>query len=244
MRYWSASPGRSRSSAVLPSFVCIGAQKAATTWLYAQLKGHPQVFLPATKELNFFYRDLPASWYAQQFADAAGTQAAGDISPNYMVLPGVAERMHAVLPEARLICLLREPVARARSQYQMAVDLGNIPAGTPFLEAFRGNLQYLQERGQYVELLERFTRHYPLGSKLQVFLYDDLLEDPARFLGAIHAWIGVAPMEAGADLRERVDGAGREFKLDTVAEREVREFYRPHVEALERYLGRDLPGWR
>lgn len=229
---------------MLPSFVCIGAQKAATTWLYAQLKRHPQVFLPATKELNFFYRDLPPAWYERHYAETAPGQAAGDISPNYMVLPGVAERMHALLPEARLICILREPVARARSQYQMAVGLGNIPAATPFTEAFRGNLQYLRERGQYVDLLERFTRHYPLGTRLQVFLYDDLLEDPARILAAIQAWIGVVPMEAGADLRERVDGAGREFKLDPIAEREAHEFYRPHVDALERYLGRDLPGWR
>lgn len=229
---------------MLPDFICIGAQKSATTWLYAQLRQHPQVFLPAIKELNFFYRDLPQNWYERQFQGSAAGQRRGDISPNYMVLPGVPERMHALLPGARLFCILREPVARARSQYQMAVKLGNIPAGTPFMEAFRDNLQYIRERGQYVDLLRRFERFYPADSRLKVFLYDDLVDDAAGFLGAIHGYIGVDRIGTAPNHQERVDAAGAELALEAAAEQEIREYYAPHVETLERYLGRLLPAWR
>jgi hypothetical protein len=229
---------------MLPTFVCIGAQKTGTSWLYSQLLQHPQVFLPTVKELNFFHRELPQSWYARHFDRAASEQARGDISPNYMVLPGVAGRMHALLPAARLICIVREPVARAKSQYPMAVKLGNLPADMPFMEAFRRNLQYLQERGCYLELLQRFTHHYSRGDSLQVFLYDDLVADAGSFFRRICAHIGVDADFKPTGLTQRVAAGGAGLQLSDAEEAELRSFYAPHIDALERYLGRSLQAWR
>jgi hypothetical protein len=194
--------------------------------------------------LNFFYRDLPHSWYEQHFAGASPDQARVDISPNYMVLPGVADRMRALLPDARLICILREPVARAASQYRMAVKLGNIPKATPLIEAFRRNLQFIRERGQYVDLLERFTPYYPLGRQLKTLFYDDLTNDPVAFLQAIYEYIGVSEKFMPQDLHKRVDAGETGSNPDLGVEDEMREFYGPHVKALERYLGCSLHSWR
>jgi hypothetical protein len=228
---------------VLPNFVCIGAQKTGTTWLYGRLRQHPQVFLPETKELNFFYRDLPVSWYEAHFRQASPGKICGDISPNYMALPGVAERMHALLPDALLLCILREPLARAKSQYQMATKLGNIPPDVPFIEAFRRNLQYLRDRGSYVHLLERFTRYYPAGNQLLILLYDDLQVDPAGFLRKIFAYLGVDQGFLPPDYA--VPGEqGERLILPEDQEAEVSDFYAPHVQALENYLGRPLPDWK
>ncbi|HEY3645754.1 MAG TPA: sulfotransferase [Gammaproteobacteria bacterium] len=229
---------------MLPTFVCIGGQKTGTTWLYHKLIPHPDVFLPATKELNFFYRDLPRPWYEQQFEGARPGQARGDISPNYMALPGVAERMSELLPEARIICMLREPVSRARSQYGMATQLGNIPADTPFIEAFRHNLQFIKERGRYTELISRFSRYYPLGEQLLVLLYDDLLADPHGFFRAICRHIGVDEDYAPADLADRVRASEGGFQLSREDEAEARAYYSSHVTALEGLLGRSLDTWR
>jgi hypothetical protein len=228
---------------MLPTFVCIGGQKTGTTWLYHKLLPHPQVFLPAKKELNFFYRDLPRSWYEQQFEGARPGQARGDISPNYMPLAGVAERMGDLLPEAKLICILREPVSRARSQYEMATELGNIPATTSFLEAFRNNLQYIQERGRYAELIGRFSRYYPLGKQLLVLLYDELQSDPFAFYRAICRHISVDESYAPADLADRVRSSEGGFQLDPADEAQVSAYYAPHNAELERLLGRTLPAW-
>jgi hypothetical protein len=227
---------------MLPNFVCIGAQKTGTTWLYNMLRQHPQVFLPAIKELNFFYRDLPQERYEAHFPAASAQRLRGDISPNYMVLPGVAERMHAVVPGARLICILREPLARAKSQYQMAVKLGNIPADMSFIEAFRANLQYLRERGCYADLLARFEHYYP-PERMRVLLYDDLLADPAAFLRDVLSYLGLVQEALPPDHAGKV-GAGGDLDLSPEEDAEVRAFYAPTVTQLERHLDRLLSAWR
>src|SRR5262245_65327246 len=163
-------------------FICAGAQKSGTSWLYAQLRGHPQVFMTATKELNFFYRELPVSWYGDQFAEAAEGQRCGDISPNYAAFAGLAERIHGVCPNARILHLLRDPVQRAFSQWKMARHLGNIPRETPFIQAFRDNLQYMRRRGEYSVILEEYGRFYPWGKRLAVFWYDDIKRRPADLM--------------------------------------------------------------
>ena len=227
---------------MLPDFVCIGAQKTGTTWLYHMLRQHPGVFLPATKELNFFYRDLPLERYEEYFPPAAAQRLRGDISPNYMVLPEVAERMYAAVPDARLICILREPVARAKSQYQMAVKLGNIPAHISFIEAFRANLQYLRERGCYTDLLARFERYYP-PERIHILLYDDLLADPAAFLRDVLSYLGLGQGALPPDHASKV-GAGENLELSSQDDAEVRAFYAAAVMQLERHLDRSLPAWR
>jgi len=228
--------------ALLPTFVCIGAQKAATTWLYGQLRQHPEVFLPRVKELNYFYRDLPLERYQDHYRSATPRHARGDISPNYMVLPGVAERMRHTVPAARLICILREPVARAKSQYRMAVGLGNIPSDVPFIAAFRDNLQYIRERGCYLELLERFTQLY-CTEQVLILLYDDLLEDTPSFLREVHRHIGVQEGFLASDHQVRIE-PGEGLELAPEQEAEVRSFYAAKLDELEHYLGRSLPAWR
>ncbi|HLW74171.1 MAG TPA: sulfotransferase [Gammaproteobacteria bacterium] len=227
---------------MLPNFVCIGAQKTGTTWLYRQLIQHPHVFLPATKELNFFYRDLSPREYEAHFARAGTALARGDISPNYMVLPGVAERMHAMLPDAKLICILREPLSRARSQFPMAVKLGNIPADMTFIQAFRADLQYLRERGQYLDLLTRFTRFYA-SEQIMILLYDDLLADPTGFLRQVSSFIGVDRDFVPAGAAERIEAGDSQLHLSDEDITEVRAFYAPHIAALSQYLGRSLQHW-
>ncbi len=172
----------------LADFICAGAQKSGTTWLYAQLCRHPQVFM-ATKELNFFYRDLPLSWYAEQFRGALEGQRCGDISPNYAAFAGLAERIHATCPEARIIHLLRNPMERAFSQWKMARHLGNIPLEVPFIQAFRDNLQYMRRRGEYAAILDEYMRFYPLGERMAVFWYDDIRTRPAALMRDILSFL-------------------------------------------------------
>jgi hypothetical protein len=62
----------------LPDFICVGVQKAGTTWLYEQLCSHPQVFMPK-KELDFFFKPLGLAWYGAHFEGAGEPQVCGDI---------------------------------------------------------------------------------------------------------------------------------------------------------------------
>lgn len=101
-----------------PGFLGLGVQKGGTTTLDALLRQHPSLALPRSKELQYFslHYGLGDAWYAGQFAAARPEQRIGEITPYYIFHPLAAERIHALVPDARLIVLLRDPVERALSQ--------------------------------------------------------------------------------------------------------------------------------
>jgi hypothetical protein len=106
----------------LPNLIIIGAQKRATTSLHYYLGLHPQVAMAREKELNFFIleRNWPKgiAWYRSQFTGPGSIH--WETSPDYTyhpVLGDVAARTHAVVPGAKLIYILRDPVERILSHY-------------------------------------------------------------------------------------------------------------------------------
>lgn len=107
---------------MLPDIIIIGAMKGGTTSLYHYLASHPDVVASRDKETDFFrsrkHFSKGIEWYRQQFR-GAGTHAL-EASPNYTKrhkFRGVPRRMHSVLPEAKLVYVLRDPVERIISHY-------------------------------------------------------------------------------------------------------------------------------
>ena len=106
----------------LPTFIIIGAQKCGTTSLHTYLGLHPEIGVSREKELNFFLRpdgERDLDWYRSWFDPSKPVR--GEASPGYTnhpLRPGVPERMHAVVPDARLIFVVRDPLKRALSQYR------------------------------------------------------------------------------------------------------------------------------
>jgi len=155
----------------LPNFLVIGAMKAGTTSLYHYLRGHPRIFMPSVKELDYFARE-PGSghgidWYRRQFAPApAEAIAIGEASTLYTKhprFPGVPERIAAQIPDAKLIYLVRDPIERIRSHYQHQVALGAERA--PLGDAVFADPIYL-DTSRYAMQIERY---------LEVFASDQLL---------------------------------------------------------------------
>jgi len=104
----------------LPTFICIGAMKCGTTSLHKYLGTHPDVCVSSPKETDFFLRrtDRDLDWYRQCFAESA--RAYGETSTCYSKHPafdGVPERMHSLLPDIKLLYLVRDPVERAVSHW-------------------------------------------------------------------------------------------------------------------------------
>src|SRR4051812_3312851 len=113
----------------LPNLIVIGAKKSGTTSLYVYLDAHPEISMTRDKELNFFVEERNWSrglgWYGEQFD--AGAPVRGEASPYYTALPhhrGVPERMASVIPDARLVYMVRDPIARLLSHYDMGVARG------------------------------------------------------------------------------------------------------------------------
>src|SRR3954468_5620489 len=121
-------PGR------LPDFVVAGAAKGGTTSLFYYLKPHPQVWMPEAKELHFFsnHFDRGIDWLRAQFVGAGADDVVGEMTPEYLEHPYAAERMASVIPDAKIVAILRHPVERAYSHYQM--QCAKFSAEEPFTD--------------------------------------------------------------------------------------------------------------
>ena len=157
---------------MIPTFIVIGAGKAGTTSLWAYLQEHPQVFMSARKELDFFttehnwHRGL--EWYESHFADAGTAKAHGEVSGNYTNWPdyvGVPERMASVVPGARLVYVVRHPIDRMVSGYRYLRARGL--EARPMAQAFRERPMYTNA-SSYATQIEQFLEHFPRDQLLVI----------------------------------------------------------------------------
>src|SRR5439155_16795665 len=174
---------------MLPTFLVIGAPKAGTTRLYHYLASHPQIFVSDPKERRFFIEQINwnkgLGWYEAQFAGADGAIARDELTPEYALhpmYPGVAERIARVLPDARLVYLVRDPIERMRSQYRHRV-LDRLEQ-RPIEAALREDPQYL-DGSRYAFQLEQYTPWFD-RSRLLVIQSERLRDDRRAALRRIY----------------------------------------------------------
>ncbi len=190
---WLPLSSSVRMSGSLPDFVIIGAQKCGTTALHAYLARHPEISMSRPKELDYFIEELNLTkgldWYRSRF-DGAG-RVRGESSPNYTAHPvysGVPERMSALLPDARLIFMVRDPVDRVRSGYyhQYSNRTEDRPMREAVLDETRGHLA----RSMYHLQLSRFLEHYPI-ERILLLEQEELRTDRRETLRRIYRFLGV-----------------------------------------------------
>jgi hypothetical protein len=258
-RYRALSGGRRG----LPSVLIIGAQKAGTTSLFNYLAAHPDVLPPSDKEIHYFdlHFDRGERWYRghfpyqRQLREAALTM---DASPYYLVHPQAPGRAAALLPEVKLIALLRNPVDRALSHYAHearggrealsfaeAIDReAERTAGeeerlrtTPGYYSHNHHRYTYTRRGLYLEQLRRWTQHYP-RSQLLVLQSEWLFRDPGAATQAVQEFVGLRPKRGGhykVFLRGKyVSEMAPELRKRLVA------YFEPHNRELYRWLGQEF----
>lgn len=232
----------------LPDFLGIGAQKAGTSWLYANLRRHPQIFLPEQKELHFWDRRYHRSlhYYAAKFRGGRGL-VKGEITPAYSILP--PERIafiRRLLPELRLVLLLRNPVERAWSNAVMAlVKRGGRPLETltddDFIRQFRRANSI--NKGSYSRILERWLLFYP-REQLLVGYFEELRQEPENLLMRIFDFLGVdrpASLEE-FPVRQRIN-VNPPAPLPDHLRQELRKLYQEELQNLYQILGEPVRPW-
>ncbi len=181
-------------AAPLPDFVIIGAAKGATTWLRNQLLARPDIFLPKP-EPHYFSREYERgeAWYRQWFAGASPGQLVGEKSADYLADPQVPQRMHRLLPDARLVVQLRNPVERAYSDYCMFYRRGSVSSDIRrYLDTSRpGPEPRFLADGAYHQHLARFLEFYS-GSRLKVVLYEDIADRPEAVVREVEQFLDLA----------------------------------------------------
>lgn len=187
---------------MLPDFVGIGAPRSGTTWIYEMLKRHPQVCMSSEKELNFFNNAYQkgAGWYERFFNPCDQNKTVGEFSPSYLADERVPERMKALVPEAKLVISLRNPVKQIFSRYCYMVSrqLYN----KPFDCALKEN-SHLIEQAFYFQHITRFLKYYD-RSQLLILIYEDLERDPHSFLREIYSFLKIDSTYVPSNFAERI----------------------------------------
>lgn len=184
---------------MLPDFLVIGAMKGGTTSLWQYLKSHPQIYLPPRKEIHFFSYDenwrKGVAWYEGQFAGAPpGALAVGEASTTYAKYPlieGVPQRIAALLPDVRLIYVIRHPIDRMRSHYLDRHGAGeeSVPIETALLsdERYLSISRYGMQIERYLDFFDRrqilFVTSEALRDQRQI-----TIRTVFEFLGVDPAW--------------------------------------------------------
>ncbi|MGH3029839.1 MAG: sulfotransferase family protein [Gaiellaceae bacterium] len=184
---------RTPRQAALPNLITIGAMKCGTTSLHYYLDQHPDIAMSRRKELDFFSGaswNRGLDWYKAQFDPAAAIR--GESSPSYTRHPrntGVAGRMYSVIPDAKLIYLVRDPVARIVSHYLHNYSIGH--EKRPIVEVLSDpNCYHYVEDSKYFLQLEQYL-HFFACSRILVLTYDELLHDRAVTLRQVFEFLGV-----------------------------------------------------
>ena len=241
----------------LPSFVVIGAMRCGTTSMHAYLREHPEIFMSPEKEPDYFsLGDLPPSelpkdpWryraqdreqYERLFRDAGDARAVGEASASYLFFARSAERMQQVIPDGRLICILRDPIERAYSHFGL-----NLKVGFETLSDFESAVsaesdprrqQYgirfaYSGASLYHDRLRGFWTRFP-RERILVLLFQDFAADPAGTMRRVYDFLAVDP-------RFTPDVAVRHNRSMTPRGSLVREAF-GRQRRLRRFLQRNLP---
>lgn len=247
---WTYISGlRSTRGLTLPDFLGIGAMKSGTTWLYHNLKLHPDIHMPSPKELHYFDRNFHRSLrrYASNFRRAAG-KVRGEITPGYAVLaPSRIAYVRRVMPDVRLVFMMRNPVERAWSHMlHDYVKRAKRPydriAEDEILAHFRSPAS--RERGNYLANIENWIHHFP---EEQLFLgfFEDVSRRPVALLRDVQAHIGVEPrVDEEARQLTAVSNRGPGIPLPPKYREFLEELYAPEIDALSRRFGERVADWR
>ncbi len=193
------SPIGKYNNGCLPNLIIIGAQKSGTTSLYKYLNFHPEIQMSWEKELNFFIDSKGwgatwhkgTDWYKSNFSSNARIRGEG--SPNYTTYPhnkGIPERMHSVVPEAKLIYVLRDPVERIISNFVQNCDQGREMRTLPdALKEISDDNLYIA-RSKYYMQLKQFLDYFS-ESQILIITQDELYGDRLATLKKVFGFLGV-----------------------------------------------------
>lgn len=236
------------SLGALPNVMVIGAMKSGTTAVHRYLDAHPQVSMAAIKEVNFFVGDEDPqvgqwqhglAWYASLFDAAApvrGESSPGYTSPDHLEVPA---RMAKVVPDARLVYLVRHPVDRAMSQYLHHRRDG--AERRPVEVALPDPASQYVPRSRYHERVQPFLRRFG-REQLLVVVQERLLADPATQLRRVYEHVGADPAwtDPGLDERRRPPPA---LDIPAAVGAVVAQRVADDVEALRALMDDDLAEW-
>jgi hypothetical protein len=226
---------------MLPNLLIVGAGKCGTSSLHHYLGQHPEVSMSRPKETNFFVRDNRTElldWYASCCDPAARVR--GEASPSYTLYPvftDVAARVHSLIPEAKLIYLVRDPLTRVVAQYveMRAIDFDRRPFEKAVGEREESRNFYVAG-SRYATQVEQYLRFFA-QERILVLDQEQMRSDRAATLRKVFEFLGVDPSYRSPSFDEELNTRGQKVHTRALA----RWLRRP---AAARFVGKVPPAVR
>ncbi len=251
-----------------PDFLIIGAQKAGTSSLYKYLLQHPAILPAYQKEIHFF--TIPElyykghNWYRGHFASRIMRgrphhRLTGEASPSYLFFPLVPERVHQIMPDVKLIVLLRDPISRAFSNYHHQVrrgletlsfeeaiereperlgnDLQKTIEDPHFHSLNLAHYSYLL-RGKYASQLTRWRSFFPMQQML-IIKSEDFYAQPMQTVLQVSSFLDLPAWQPNPAIFKRYN-PGAYDRINPHTQLQLSHYFRPDNEELYEFLGRNL----
>lgn len=241
---------RNSEKYILPDFFGMGAQKSATTWISQVLSIHKDIFIPEKKEIHYFNDNFykPLSWYSGYFKRHR-EKIKGEITPAYAILdPKTIELINKLMPEIKIIYLMRNPIDRAWSHAKMYYsrrwkrNLKKVSTDE-FMAHFKTRQSRL--RGDYITCIDNWLSFYP---QKQLFLgyYEQVEQEPKILIKAILEHIN-APTESydfNSKVLENKIFEGESIPIPEECYAFLNNMYKPQIiELHKRYQNKYTEAW-
>ncbi|MDA0729311.1 MAG: sulfotransferase [Bacteroidetes bacterium] len=245
-------------------FVIVGAQKAGTSVLHAFLTQHPQISMPVKKEMHYFNRTSSLDFSLPLWRDRKRllfhnafpgfpepSMIYGEATPHYMTWDVALDRIHTYNPNIRVVAVLRNPIARAFSHWNMEWQRGLVQ--TDFETAIKQELSTLQQthealdkvysfvqRGLYAHQVERLWRKFGRAN-VHIIKHANLLHHHEKTLRDLHSFLGVSHHGTKA---QKVHERSYHTGLREETRQALLRLYHKDIERIESMLGWDCSDWR
>lgn len=242
-----------------PDYMIIGAQKSGTTTLFDTLSQHPSINNPKNKEMHYFDdRDIHSrNQYRSKFP-ISYRRLTGEATPIYIYYPGVPQRIRSMFPDCKFVVILRNPIGRAYSHYQMRVRRGK--EDLSFEEALEAEESRLEEahtqyknnpeihnsgllshsyrdRGVYCKQLERWWSVFP-PSQFHVMSYENFINNPSDEYGELCDFLGISRCE---DIKLGQPNVAKYPQISDSAYANLEMYYAEYNAKLFKMLGKTFP---
>jgi len=185
----------------------IGAQKSGTTWLQHVFDGDDRFDVHEQQELHFFTRpdmteERAAREYPAAFRNWYGKRIGVEVTPTYLfrtkTAPMIARTCAALGRRPRVVAMLREPISRAFSEYQMIM---NVDRSIGSFSDCLIERPRLLDKGRYAVQLEAWFDAMGRDNVLVLF-FDDIRDRPGEVLATLSNFLGLkTPIESGYEKR-------------------------------------------
>ena len=240
-------------------FLCIGAQKSGTTLLYEHLKNIDGIFLPERKELHFFDNVLNynrgLNYYYDFFKEAREEQIKGEVTPAYLFFDEVPRRIKKTLDSDRIkfIVILRNPVDRAYSQYNMSHSLqGHEKMSFEHALIYENyrlheysdyvNYTYLS-RGFYTKQILNYFKYFK-RDQFKFILFEEFNDNQKNKIYEIVEFLGLEIEFGKLDIEHKIIFSNNYEEMNYETRRVLMSIYKEEITALENILDIDLSIWR